>query len=139
MYLEQVDIEQGIYPEILQVLTRNPENIATAINDAVIEVTAYLSGRYDMDTELAKTGSARNTLVVKLIREIAIYNCYTISNPMNMPEIRISIYKSTISFLKDIQSEKADVPGLILLADENGLSGSNIILSGGNTRRNNRY
>ncbi|MHB9003507.1 MAG: phage protein Gp36 family protein [Coriobacteriia bacterium] len=140
MYIEQIDIENGgIYPEILQVIARNPENIATAIKDSISEVSAYLMARYDIDTELAKTGSSRNNLVLKMIRDIAVYNCFLQSNQVNMPEIRINNYKSTIAMLKEVQAERASIPGLTRLSDIDGTSGSSYLRFGGNTKRNNNY
>ncbi|HNX65622.1 MAG TPA: DUF1320 family protein [Bacteroidales bacterium] len=138
MYLEQVDIEKGIYPEILQVLSRNPENISTAIKEAMSEAAAYLSARYDITAEYLKTGTNRNTLVMKVVRDIALYNCYNISNPINMPESREIKYKATISFLKDVQAERAAIEGLSRL-DSSTATGSNYIRFGGNTKRKNSY
>lgn len=138
MYLAQADIEKGIYPEILNVLTRNEGNIDTAIAEAIEEVKAYLTARYNVDEEFAKTGNARNKLVVKLVREVALYNCYKISNPVNMPESRVQIYKDTIAFLKDVQAERATIKELSRLTDATN-GGSSFIKFGGNTKRNNSY
>jgi len=140
MYIEQTDIEAGgLYPEILQVIARNPETITNAIKEAISEVSAYLRVRYDIDTELAKSGDQRNTLVLKMVRDIAVYNCFVGSNPVNMPEIRVLNYKSTISFLKDIQAEKANIPDLTRLSDAAGKTGSNSLIYGGLERRKNSY
>ena len=138
MYLVQTDIEKGIYPEILNVLSRNPENIANAIAEAMSEVAAYLNARYNITAEYAATGTSRNTMIVKLVRDIALYNCYNISNPVNMPESRVQKYKDTISFLKDVQSEKASIEGLTRLDSSTG-TGSSYIRFGGNKKRNNNY
>jgi len=136
MYLELEDINKGIYPEVLTVLTRTEGNIETAIEEAIEEVKAYLTARYDTLTEFSKSGAGRNKLVVKLVREVALYNCYNISNPVNMPESRVLKYKDTIGFLKDVQSEKASIMGLTRLTDTTN-GGSNYIRFGGNTKRNN--
>lgn len=138
MYLNKTDIEKGIYPEILQVISRVAENITQAIEEAIAEVGAYLRARYDINTEFAKSGSQRNTLIIKLVREITIYNCYMISNPNNMPESRLQRYKDTIAFLKDVQSEKANIEGLARLTDAD-TGYSTYIKFGGNTKRNNHY
>lgn len=138
MYIELTDIEKGIYPEILNVLTRSEGNINNAISEAIEEVKAYLTARYDVAVEFAKSGTARNKLVVKLVREVALYNCYNISNPVNMPESRVQKYKDTIAFLKDVQSEKATIVGLTRLTDATK-GGSSYIKFGGNTKRNNSY
>lgn len=137
MYIAISDLEKGIQPEILTVITRIADNANNAIAEAVSEVGAYLRARYDMDVEFAKSSSSRNNLVVKLVRDIALYNCYNISNPVNMPESRTQKYKDTISFLKDVQSEKACIDGLERLTNEVG--GSSYIRFGGNNKRINHY
>lgn len=138
MYLEQVDIEKGIYPEVLNALSRNPENITTAIKEAMSEVAAYLTARYNIAGEYAKIGAQRNTLVMKIVRDVALYNCYNISNPVNMPESRSDRYKGVISFLKDVQAERASIDGLSRL-DSSTSTGSNYIRFGGNVKRKNSY
>jgi len=140
MYLDQTDLEKGLYPEILNVLTRsNPDNISNAISEAIAEVNSYLGVRYNMQAEWNKSGSSRNVLVVKMVRDIALYNCYNISNPVNMPESRVQKYKDTISFLKDVQAERAQLDGLTRLSDASNISGSNYLTFGGNTKRKNSY
>ncbi|MBI9055508.1 MAG: DUF1320 family protein [Bacteroidales bacterium] len=137
MYLEKIDIEKGIQPEILTVISRNDSNINTAINEAVAEMGAYLGARYNIDNELMKIGSTRNTLIVKLVRDIAIYNCYKSSNPVNMPDAQIAAYKDAISFLTKAQAERTNIDGLERLSD--AVSGSSYLKYGGNDKRNNHY
>lgn len=137
MYIDKSDIEgAGMYPEVLKTLAREPENINTAITDAMSEAAAYLSARYNIEREYSKSGSERNNLVVKIVRDIAIYNIYCISNPVNMPESRLNDYKSKISFLKDVMSEKAVIKGLERLTDATN-GGSSYIKFGGNKPRTN--
>jgi len=138
MYFTEDDLKRGIYPEVLQVLTRVSDNVSTAIDEAVEEVRSYLCARYDLDAEFQKTGTSRSIRVMNLVREIAIYNCYKISNPVNMPEIRQTIYSDTIKALKSLQGEKASIPGLVRLTDKL-TGGSSYIKSGGNTPRHNHY
>ncbi|MDR1371835.1 MAG: DUF1320 domain-containing protein [Dysgonamonadaceae bacterium] len=82
--------------------------------EAAAEVSGYLCARYNIAEELLKSPSSgdRNTMVVKLVRDIAIYNCHSFSAPVNIPENRIKGYENAIKLLRDIQSEKASVPGL---------------------------
>lgn len=138
MYIVQADVEKGIYPELLQVLSRTPEVIETCIKEAIGEVEAYLCARYNMDVELAKSGAARNVIVVKAVKDIAIWNVYKASNPVNMSEARELAYKQTIDFLKNIQAEKATIKGLNRLQDTTN-GGSSYIRFGGNTKRTNHY
>jgi phage gp36-like protein len=141
MYLSINDLKKGIYGEVLNVITRSDDNARQAIDEAQAEVASYLSARYDIDAEWQKTSEStdRLTMVVKLVREIALYNCYSISNPVNMPESRRNRYKDTIEFLRSVQAEKATIPGLQRLnVADGGQTSSSYILFGGNDKRNNQ-
>jgi phage gp36-like protein len=135
MYITVEEIKQGIYAEVLNVITRNTDNVVQAIKEAEAEVASYLSARYDIYTELKKTGTSRCTMVIKIVRDIAIYNCYNISNPVNMPESRRDTYKDTIKFLQLVQAERASINELERLNGGN----SNYVAFGGNTKRNNTW
>jgi phage gp36-like protein len=138
MYLTEIDLKKGIYAETLAVLTRDdPNTVNQAIGEAVEEVRGYLCARYDIDSEFRKSGEERNVRVVNLVREIAVYNCYKISNMANMPDTRQQIYKDTIQSLIRIQEEKESIPGLGRLSSTSG--GSNYIAFGGNKPRNNKW
>jgi phage gp36-like protein len=138
MYLTIQDLQKGMYSEILAVLTRAQDNVDQAITDAIAEVDAYLNARYDTTAEWAKTGGGRNTLTVKIVREVALYNCYNISNPVNMPESRVKRYEDVIKMLRDIQAGRANIPNLTLLTDA-GKGGSTYLRYGSNPKRNNHY
>jgi phage gp36-like protein len=141
MYLSINDLKKGMYGEILNVITRNDDNANQAIIEAQAEVESYLSVRYDIRTELEKDSESpeRLTMVVKLVRDIALYNCYRISNPVNMPESRIKAYNDAVAFLKSFQAEKANIPGLQRLdAVAGGGTSSSYVVYGGNQKRNNQ-
>lgn len=137
MYLTIEDLKKGIYGETLQTITREPANAEQAILEAMGEIETYLSVRYDVATEFQKTGESRNIMMTKMVKDIAIYNCYRISSPFTMPEIRLQSYKDTIRLLKDIQREQASIKGLTRL--DAGEAGSNYVKFGGNKKRNNSF
>lgn len=138
MYLSIDDLKKGIYGEVLAVISRSDENALQAIAEAEAEVESYLNARYDIRAEFAKTGNNRSKMVMKIVRDIAIYNCYCISNPVNMPESRRNTYKDAIAYLKDVQSERVSIDGLTRLSGGNE-TGSNYVKFGGNRKRNNQY
>ncbi len=137
MYLNLEDLKKGMYGEILNVITRSADNANQAISDAMAEVESYLCARYDMKTEYAKTGDQRSEMVVKIVRDIALYNCYNISNPVNMPESRRNTYKDAVAYLKEVQAERASVAGLVRLTGTSG--SSSYVVFGGNAKRKNQY
>jgi phage gp36-like protein len=139
MYLSENDLKKGIRGEVLQVITRESENVSQAIEEAQAEVASYLSARYNIAQELEKTpDDQRIVMIVKLVRDIALYNCFNIANPVSIPENRIKSYDNAVKFLRDCQAEKAAIPDLDRLnAGADGTVSSSYIVSGGNAKRNN--
>ncbi len=140
MYLSIEDLKKGIRPEVLNVIAREEENMVQAIEEAMAEVGSYLCARYDTAYELAKTpdDTSRIKMVVKLVRDIALYNCHNISAPVNIPENRVKSYDSAIKFLRDCQAEKASIPELKRLntAEDGTVSSNYISYSGSSPKRN---
>jgi phage gp36-like protein len=137
MYITYEDLKTGINEETLAVITRNQNNAAQAIREAEAEVRTYLCVRYDIDAELRRTGDSRDATVFRLVRDIALYRCYAISNPTSMPEIRRQNYEDALKLLRDIQGERASLSGLTRL--DSGSQGSNYVKYGGNTKRKNKW
>ncbi|MDR3134143.1 MAG: DUF1320 domain-containing protein, partial [Prevotellaceae bacterium] len=141
MYLNVNDLKKGTRGEVLDTITRSSaEVIDQAIEDAQAEVESRLSARYDIAKELQKTAESpdRVTMVVKLIRDIALYNCFSFSAPVNMPESRVKAYDNAIKFLRDAQAEKANIIGLSRLnTNADGTTSSSYVAFGGNEKRNN--
>lgn len=136
MYIDYNDLKTGINEETLNVITRNQGNAEQAVKEAVAEVRTYLCVRYDIDAEYRKTGDSRDATVFRLVRDIALYRCYAISNPTSMPEIRRQNYEDAIKLLRDIQAERAS---LTLTRLDAGSQGSNYVKYGGNQKRKNKW
>ena len=115
MYLSYDDLLTGINTESLNVITRNRDNADQAIREAVAEVRSYLCVRYDIDSELQKSGNDRDPMVFRMVRDIALYRCYAISNPASMPEMRRRNYDDAIVLLKEQETELCDRCGRIRL------------------------
>ena len=171
MYLSINDLKKGIRGEVLNVITREEDNAFQAITEAMAEVESYLSARYDIATELAKTpesdppppfsppfsppsegsgevsplsgglgGVGRLTMIVKLVRDIALYNCHNIAAPVNIPENRIKSYDNAIKFLRECQAEKASIPGLKRLnTNDDGTTSSNYIAFSTSSQKRNHH
>lgn len=136
MYIDYNDLKTGINEETLNVITRNQGNAEQAVKEAMAEVRTYLCVRYDIDAEYRKTGDSRDATVFRLVRDIALYRCYAISNPTSMPEIRRQNYEDAIKLLRDIQAERAS---LTLTRLDAGSQGSNYVKYGGNQKRKNKW
>ena len=137
MYLQPEDLERGVRGEILSVVTRNADNVRQAIAEAQAEVESYLTARYDIRAEFAKTGDSRLPMVVKLVRDIALYNCFNIANPVSMPENRVTAYNNAVKVLKEVQAERASIDGLTRLTGTTGTS--SYVSFGGNRKRKNQF
>lgn len=141
MYMDYNDLLNGAWGETLQVLQREQANALQAILDAQGEVKAYLFRLYDIDSELLKTpADHRCDFLVKLIRDIAIYNIYSIASPSMMNETKRLKYEDAIAFLSKVQAQKAFIPDLPpLSSDKKDTGGTYGIYFGTNTRRDNQY
>jgi phage gp36-like protein len=137
MYISVEELTSGIHSEALAAITRGDDLKAVqAIVDAMAMVRSYLCVRYDIEAEYAKTGAGRDSMTVKLVRDIAIYYCYEGSSPVNMPETRKDAYDNAVKFLERVQAEKASMNGLTRL---DGSKGSNYVKYGGNRKRRNKW
>lgn len=141
MYVDYQNLLNGAWQETLSVLQRNKDNADRAIKDAIGEVKAYLFRLYDMDEEFAKTPQdLRCDFLVKIIRDIAIYNIYNIASPSQMNENKRLKYEDAIRFLERVQQQKAFLPDLMPLPnDKKDTGGTYGIHFGTNTRRRNQY
>lgn len=141
MYLEYNDLLNGAWGETLSVLQREQPNAERAILDAMGEVKAYIFRLYDIDEEYKKTPQdKRCDFLVKIIRDIAIYNIYSIASPSMMNETKRLKYEDAISFLSRVQSQKAFIPDLAPLPDDKKDTGGTYgIHYGSNIRRDSHY
>lgn len=138
MYLTISDLQNGIQPEILSVVTRSSDNAARAISDAIDMAKSYLATRYDTDAEFARSADDRAPVVVKLVRDIAIYYCLQYHGMVEINEPRRTAYDDAIRYLEAARSEKVVVPGLIRLTGSRP-SQSSYVRHGGNKKRNNQF
>jgi len=141
-YLTVDDLKKGVFGEVLNVVSRNEANCIQGISEAMAEVESYLCNRYDIAKELEKTAPAENAtdtrvpLVMKLVRDIALYNIFNIANPVSIPENRRERYRDSIELLKSVQSGKASIPSLErLMTDADGNVSANNMAYGNTAKR----
>jgi len=138
MYIGREDIIKGIPEKHLQAIEVAEGPMENSIEEAVSEVRAYLAARYDMDAEMRKTGSNRSSIIVKIVRDITIYNLYNNKSSNLVPDSRKDAYTFAISFLKNVQAEKASIESLTRITSER-TGGSPYISFGSNPKRKNHY
>lgn len=135
MYLTTTDINTHLYGEQVTAITGdNTDILLNAINAAEAEARGYLTA-YDIDTELARTGSDRNPLLVIIVKDIAVWHFINICNVNTSLELRRDRYARAIDWLKEVQKGAVN-PGLPALpeADQTGT-----ILYHSNPKRTNHY
>lgn len=141
MYLDITDLQKGIRSEVLSVLTRDSSDVVSqAITEAEQEVAGYLCARYDIATELTKTPQSldRCPMVMKLVRDIALFNIYNFTAPVNIPDNRAKAYENAVAILKAAQAEKTAINGLDrTTTNADGSVTSSYIAFGGNDKRQN--
>lgn len=136
MYITPDDFDKAIYPEIRQAISRNSIlYVEHQINIALALIQSKLSARYDIIAEFAKTGNDRNSLLVAIAKDIAIYYLYETQE--SIPDHRVKRYDDQIAFLKELTRGEADLAG-IPSAPTNTTTPQGNMAFGSEPKRNNR-
>ncbi|MBC7383019.1 MAG: DUF1320 family protein [Bacteroidia bacterium] len=120
--------------QIQQVINSN-EAIRDAANLlAIAEARSYLIQKYNIDAELAKTGTDRDAQMLSTIIDISIYHLHTRIAPRNIPELRQVKYDNAIAWLKMCAYGEI-TPALTKIDPTQGMR----TRFGGNTKNINQY
>ena len=106
------------------------DNRERAIGYAMEEVASYLRSRYDMDKAYSRVGAERNSQLVMILCDVALYHMVAWLPKRIGFEIRETRYNNAISWLKDVQPGKA-TPALDPLTNEQGEDIGNPVRFGG--------
>ena len=86
------------------------EGNAAFLNDAMSRAQSLITGfgafRYNMAVEFAKTGDARDPLLIQFMVALSLYNVHKRINPKMIPAIRETDKKDTMELLREIQAGK---------------------------------
>lgn len=75
MYVQSNEITTHLGVEQIEAISDGDETmLEAAINSALVQVRGYLKGKYDITAEFAKTGTARNSLLVTYVKDIAVWH-----------------------------------------------------------------
>ncbi len=135
MFIEESDLSQGVYVEILSALSREDANfVAQNISRAIAEVDGYLNQKYDTTDLWQQTGDDRNNIIKGLCIDVALYHIYSVTEMI--PEKIKERYNWAKETLKDIREGlmKLDIPLWSEKEEEEG--GQADFFAGG---LNNRY
>lgn len=135
-YITIQDFSQAILLEIRHALSRySDEIVIQAALRAEREMESRLSARYKIADELAKTGAARNAMLVGVCVDIAIYYLY--GTQESIPNIRVKKYDDAVAILRDIAKGLSNLTGLPLAPAEGTGSIAGNIAHGSQTKRDN--
>lgn len=110
MFITSEDYSVLIRNEIKDLLLENysESRLRASEQMAVSQIKNYLSGRYDVAQIFSKEGEERNSHIVMLTIDCALYHLYTATIPRKMPEIRSQRYQDAIDWLKLVAEGKAN-------------------------------
>lgn len=136
MYLEIEELKTHAYDEEIGEIIRNDETIALASIDMAIEyASSKLMKLYDVESIFKTEGSERNPLLLKIVKDIAIWEIIGLSNPSIDYEDKKYRYQQSVDWLTAVY--KGMPTSLPLKPDEENNSSSFSYHS--NPKRTNHY
>ena len=121
IFLTITDFDKQIRSENLdRIIDNNSIILDDAESSAILRVTGYLNGRYDMDAEFSKIGTDRNALLVTLLIDLVLYDVHSRINPRNIPELRMQRRDEATDVLKKTNEERLNNWGLAERLNEDG-------------------
>lgn len=106
-FINYNDYQGARSSRILDMLTGDNDTILlTAETTAIGIVTDRLAERYNLTAELAKSGSDRNSSLIRWILALSIYSVYSRVPDQEVPERVIKDYDDTLKELEQLQQGK---------------------------------
>ncbi|MCG8883913.1 DUF1320 domain-containing protein [Tenacibaculum finnmarkense] len=100
--------------EVKEILLENysETKLRGAEQMALAQIRNYLAGKYDVNEIFSQVAEARNSHILMLVLDCALYHLYTSTVPRSMPDIRSARYQDAIDWLKLVASgdTTADLP-----------------------------
>lgn len=135
-FLTEAELKTAQYAEIISSITRADDTIVPIIIDeSIAHMKGYLNARFDVDAEFAKTSTARNLVLLKILKAIVIYEIFSLHNPMMMTDTVKENNSRAFAWLKDVQ--KGNVNPDLSIPDPN--DDVQYIKYGSNDKRENHY
>lgn len=120
MYLTLEELKTHTYEEEIKAIVRDDETIAyAAIDIAVEQVKSKLMKYYDTEAIFSQEGEGRHPLVLKIVKDIAIWELIGLSNPSIDYDDKKFRYQEAVNWLDAVYSGMpADLPELIIDAEK---------------------
>lgn len=118
-FIQTCDYNASIHREILDTITREDEAVVEICEDrAIAEMRSYLSGRYDCNAIFSARGDDRNTLILMMAVDIAVYHIFSIHNPQKISQVRVDRYNRAVEWLKAVAAGKISIADAPLLPED---------------------
>lgn len=114
-FITNDDYTSLIRNEIKNILLENysETKLKGAEQMAIAQAKNYLAGKYDVVAIFSAEAAARNSHILMIVIDCALYHLYTSTVPKKMPETRANRYQDAIDWLKAEKSSvdiSADLP-----------------------------
>lgn len=120
MFITASELNSTLYPEIQAAIARNQTTIVELhINEAIGFVESKLATKYAIREEMQKTGNDRHPLLLKYVKDIAVYFLYDL--PETIPAKRVKAYDDAVRFLDDCVKGNALLAGVNPAPTENNI------------------
>ena len=135
MYITPDEITTHLGAEQIEAISDGDSTmLQAAIDGAMVEAKGYRHA-FDIASELTKTGTARNALLIIFIKDIAVWHFINICNVNTSLEVRQDRYNRAVAWLKAVQKGEV-MPDLQALpaTDQTGT-----IIYNSNQKRSNHF
>ncbi|AZZ57562.1 DUF1320 family protein [Riemerella anatipestifer] len=114
MYIEIEELKTHCHEEELKAIIQGDETIALACIDMAIEfASTKLMKDYDVNEIFAKTGNERSPLLVKIIKDIAVWEIIGLENPSVDYQDKKFRYEQAVNWLNAVyKGMPANLPKL---------------------------
>ena len=138
-FIQTYDYNASVHREILDTITRDDEEVIEICEDrAIAEMRSYLSGRYDCNAIFAARGPERNTLILMMAIDIAVYHIFSIHNPQKISQVRVDRYNRAVEWLKAVAAGKISIADAPLLPEDTLRKNSPTLIHG-NPKRDQHF
>lgn len=116
--IEDFDVQAK--DEVLRLFdaTANYTVVEKAINMSIAQIKKYISGRYDVSAIFSAEADERDSFMIMIVIDLAMYHLWSKKAPRQIPEYRVKRYDDALDWIKDVG--QGDIPSdLPAIADEN--------------------
>lgn len=138
-FLIMDDFQTRLSDRIIDILSDGDfSKLEAASNEASGIIRDRLVDKYQIDAELAKSGSSRNAILVRYVLSLAIYSLYSRIPDEEVPERVIKDYDDAMNDLKLISQGKLSC-SLTINTDSEGNTKSRIRIGSNDPRSHDPY